>query len=63
MQAVVDDTTVMYVTDDSPNAEPRYQARFYLDPNSLTMASGDTHVIFRGMNSASTYILRLEFRR
>jgi hypothetical protein len=62
MQAVIDDTNVMYVTDDSPKAEPRYRIRFYFDPNSLTMANGDTHVIFRGMNDSSTYILRMELR-
>jgi hypothetical protein len=62
MQAVIDDTNVMYVTDDSPNAEPRYGARFYFDPNSLTMANGDIHVIFRGLAGTSTVVLRVELR-
>ena len=29
MRAVVDDNTSIYVTDDTPNAELRYRARFY----------------------------------
>ena len=32
----------MYVTDDTPNAEPRYRARFYFDPNSIPMATGNS---------------------
>ena len=43
MQAVIDDTTSIYVQDNFNPSEPesRYRARFYFDPNSLTMASGD----------------------
>jgi predicted outer membrane repeat protein len=61
MQAVIDDTTAIYVTDDTPNAEPRYRMRFYFDPNSLTMANGDSHIIFRGFAGSSTIVLRIEF--
>jgi hypothetical protein len=32
---VVDDTTALYVQDDSPSDEPRYRARFYLDPTAF----------------------------
>jgi hypothetical protein len=62
MQAVIDDTVVIYVTDDRPNAEPRYRARFYFDPNSITMASGNAHFILNGLMGTSTAVLRLEFR-
>ena len=62
LQAVIDDTNPIYVTDDRPNAEPRYRARFYFDPNSITMASGDAHYIFRGFTGTSTVVLRMEFR-
>ena len=62
LQAVIDDTNPIYVTDDSPNAEPRYRARFYFDPNSITMASGDAHYIFRAFTGTSTVVLRMEFR-
>ena len=61
LQLVINDTTAMYVTDDSPNAEPRYRVRFYFDPNSISMGNGDAHILFRGMNSASAVGVRLEF--
>jgi hypothetical protein len=60
LQAVIDDTNAIYVTDDRPNAEPRYRARFYFDPNSISMANGDAHIILRGY-SGSTIVLRAEF--
>jgi hypothetical protein len=63
LQAVIDDATAIYVTDDSPNAEPRYRARFYFDPNTITMASGDAHYIFKGFVGTSTEVLRMEFRQ
>jgi uncharacterized protein YjiK len=62
MQAVIDDSTAIYVTDDTPNAEPRYRARFYFDPNSIAMASSNTHYIFRGYSGTSTIVLRVQFR-
>jgi calcineurin-like phosphoesterase family protein len=62
MQAVIDDPNSIYVTDDSPIAQPRYRARFYFDPNSLPMASGDAHFIFKGFAGTSTEVLRMEFR-
>ena len=64
MQALIDDANTIYVTDDTPNAEPRYRARFYFDPNSISMASGNAHFIFKGFmgTSTSTEALRVEFR-
>ncbi|MCI0550327.1 MAG: hypothetical protein L0287_05190 [Anaerolineae bacterium] len=62
MQAVIDDANTIYVTDDSPNAESRYRARFYFDPNSISMASNDAHFIFKGFMGTSTEVLRMEFR-
>lgn len=62
MQAAIDDTNTIFVTDDSPNAEPRYRARFYFDPNSISMISGDAHSIFRGYSGTTTNVLRVEFR-
>ena len=61
MQAVINDTTAMYVNDGTPYAEPRYRARFYFDPNSITMADGDANVIFRGISGTSTGVVRVEF--
>jgi len=62
MQAVIDDANTIYVNDDSPNSEPRYRARFYFDPNSITMASNDAHFIFKGFSGASTDVLQVELR-
>ena len=62
MQALIDDNNAIYVNDDSPNAEPRYRARFYFDPNSIPMASGDAHIIFKGFVGTSTEVLKVEFR-
>jgi uncharacterized protein YjiK len=62
MQAVIDDNNAVYVTDDTPNAEPRYRARFYFDPDSIAMASNNTHFIFRGYSGTSTSVLRVQFR-
>ncbi|MBN8595701.1 MAG: S8 family serine peptidase [Anaerolineae bacterium] len=61
LQAVVNDNTALYVTDDQPSAEKRYRARFYFDPNSITMASGNAHFIMMGYAGASTAVLRVEF--
>jgi parallel beta-helix repeat protein len=61
LQVVINDNTAMYVSDDRPNAEPRYRMRFYFDPNSIAMANGDAHVIIRGYHGSSTVALRVEF--
>jgi hypothetical protein len=63
MQALIDDNNTIYVTDDSPNAEPRYRARFYFDPNSIPMASGDAHYIFKGFVGTATEVFKMEFRQ
>jgi hypothetical protein len=63
MRAVIDDNNSIYVTDDRPAAEPHYRVRFYFDPNSIGMAGGDTHFIFKGFMGTSTEVLQVEFRR
>ena len=62
LQVVIDDTNTIYLTDDTPNAETRYRVRFYFDPNSITMASGDAHFIFKGFIGTGADILQVEFR-
>jgi hypothetical protein len=62
MQAVIDDANLIYVTDDHPNSESRYRARFYFDPNSISMTSGDSYRIFVTYAGTSTAVLRSEFR-
>jgi hypothetical protein len=54
MEALIDDTGSIYVYDDTPRAEKGYRARFYFDPNSLVMSSGDHHTIFDGQDTATT---------
>jgi len=45
MQAVINDTTAIYVTDYSPANEQMYRARFQFDPNSLVIPSGNSFSI------------------
>jgi len=60
MQAVLNDTTAMYTVNDTPNAEPRYRARFYFDPNSIAMTDGSAHYIFIGYDA--TAVFNMDFR-
>jgi hypothetical protein len=62
LQAVLDDNNIIYVTDNTPNAETRYLAGFYFDPNSITMTSGDAHAIFQGRMDTSTVVVRIDLR-
>jgi uncharacterized protein YjiK len=62
MQAAINDNTALYVTDDTPAAESRYRARFYFDPNSISMASGDNHFIFYAISGTSKVVTRTQFR-
>ena len=60
MQVVINDTTNMYTVDDTPNAETRYRARFYFDPNSLSMADGNAHYILIAYDT--TAVFNMDFR-
>ena len=62
LQVSISDNNVLYVTDDTPGAEPRYRARFYFDPNTITMKSNDTHYIFYGYAGTATPVVRIVFR-
>lgn len=62
VQAAINDNNAIYMTDNTPNAEPRYRARFYFDPNSIVMADRDSHYLLYGYDSTAIPILRLEFR-
>jgi hypothetical protein len=48
----------MYVGDDTPTDESRSGARFYLDPNSISMCSGDQFYILSGRSSAFNLYFR-----
>jgi len=53
----------MYVRDDSPNADIQYRVRFYFDPNSTSMASGDYLYILQGYaTSSNAIVLRVEIK-
>lgn len=62
IQAVINDNNALYMTDNTPNAEPHYRARFYFDPNSIIMADRDAHYLFYGY-TGSAPVLRVELRR
>jgi PKD repeat protein len=61
LQIVIDDNTWMYVRDDTPASEPHYRARFYFDPNSITMGTTDAHYIFVGLGAGGE-VFRLFMR-
>ena len=63
LQATISNTTAMYVRDDSPNAEPRYRARFSFHPNSITMASGNYIYLLQGHDTTNQVILFVQFYR
>jgi hypothetical protein len=58
---VINDNNSIYMTDNTPNAEPRYRTRFYFDLNSIVMADRDAHYLLYGFTGA-TPVLRLELR-
>ncbi len=62
MQAAVNSTAPIYVTDDSPNSEPQYRARFYFNPNSVTMPNSNALTIFNGYQGTSTAAVRVQLR-
>ena len=43
LQAFVNDTNSLFVQDDSPDAESRYRARFYFDPNGFDPGESQSH--------------------
>lgn len=62
MQALIDGTGTIYVTDETPAAEPFYRAQFRIDPNSLTMGADEAFDIL-GLDSGTTAVVRLQLRR
>ena len=61
LKAVINDNTLIFVTDDRPNAEARYRVRFHMDPNSIAMANGGSFYVFNGHQGASKPVVRIEF--
>ncbi len=61
MQVVINGITNIYTTDNTPNAEPHYRARFYFDPNSISMADGNAHYIFMGYDTSAVFNIDFRF--
>ena len=61
MQVLINDTSNLTVTDQSPNAEPSYRARFYFDPNSISMADGLDFYILTGYDTSSAFQVQFGF--
>ncbi len=62
MEVLFDDNQPKYVEDQTPTAEGRYRMRFYFDPNTITMASGDQHYIFTAFDNAGRSVFDLYLR-
>jgi hypothetical protein len=58
----VESNTAAYLTDNTPYGEKRYRLRFYLDPNSLTMAHRDLFLPFYAQQGNKPIILRIDLR-
>jgi len=61
MQAGINSNTSIYVTDNSPVNEAHYRARFYFNPNSISMSSGNAHYLLYGLTGGGAVTLRVEF--
>src|SRR4030095_1214848 len=64
MQVSINSTALVYVTNDLAGAEPHYRARFYFDPNSISMTSGNAHYLMIGYDGAtlSTAVFNVDFQ-
>ncbi|MFZ2102956.1 MAG: right-handed parallel beta-helix repeat-containing protein, partial [Oricola sp.] len=62
LQADIDDNRSLYVVDTTPANESAYAARFYFDPNSIVMASGNAHLLFKALDGASRTVYQIELR-
>lgn len=52
LSSVINDTTSIYVQDDTPNTKKRLRLRFYIDPNGLTMANNNQFRVYAAYNSS-----------
>ncbi|MFZ2095373.1 MAG: SBBP repeat-containing protein, partial [Anaerolineales bacterium] len=65
MKVTINDGDTLAVTDDTPDNESHYFARFYFDPNSIRMSSGDAHQIFQGYTELAGFglIIKIQLRK
>jgi hypothetical protein len=63
LKAEINDVNLIYLTDSSPNSEAGYRARFYFDPNSISMKNNESFTILAGYAGTSkpTSIFQIEF--
>lgn len=62
LQALIDGTGTIYVTDNTPASEPSYRAQFRLDPNSLVMSNDEAFDLL-GLDTSTTAVVRVQLRR
>ena len=66
LQALVNDTSSLFVQDDTPNAENRYNARFYFDPNGFDPGEAQSHFrvrIFIAFDPSGLRVITLVLKR
>ncbi len=61
LQAVIDDLNAKEVTDSTPNSEKHYSARFYFNPNSVSIPNDNSFDIMDGNDTANggSWVFRL----
>ena len=62
MNILLDDSNNKDVVDNTPDAETRYRARFYMDTNSIAMAENDRFYILNTFNTDWTETYRIELK-
>jgi RHS repeat-associated protein len=62
MEAVIDDTNAIYVEQNSApmDEEIRYRARFYFDPNTLTMTTGELDLLTGYNASTAVFVVQMQ---
>jgi YD repeat-containing protein len=63
MKAVINDNNAVYVTDWKPFEKTHYRARFYFDPNTITMSNGNAHYLLYALNRSDVVVARVEVAR
>jgi hypothetical protein len=61
MAALIDDGTGIYLWDDTPSNLTRYRARFWFDPNSVTMSNGGKLTLITAYSGSFRLLYNLKF--
>jgi hypothetical protein len=62
MKALINDNRLIFVTDETPDAEARYRARFYFHPNSLSINKNSELRIFSAQDASGTAVVQIVLR-